>query len=901
MKMHKLGLKENSMKKKTGLFWISILAAGILSAQPIQSFQPHTRWGGRTVAIAVHPVFENELIAASATGGLFKSTDGGNTWRHLDNMPAFTTMDVKYNPTFHNAVIATSLVDTDTTHKIGIWLSFDRGETWSQLDVPFPVPVRDRRNYNSRLSGYGISFDMNGVAFVGTDYGVAVGKTGHRRWEFMLFDNSLTMAADKLQQAVFSVNAFNSGKLLIGTRSGVYFCRDAYLRSGFRKSNTAISFWDGITHGISRSPYNEKDFLITPNDTDLLSTADTGMYFIKLPSPPFDRTSRMPVVAMVKTPGRADYIDIYVHKVKLFRKTCHRDELNIMAKPWERMNLQHDDMSGYAIVRDELLYITGDGGIFKKSGDSWNSIGHGRGGYQALQIYQVWGQKITDPSITTPGATGIAGTLYTGRPQVDYYFGTQDNDIWMSRNGGDAWGHFLGVEGSGFDGPRVVSNAASRHLVYVDNSAGLNRYCDASYLMRYNWPDPGKPSGNPKYSGNGTYLQIFIDSTNGDVRIMQRRLGTFSRWEKLATIQGYNLWQGEKASTGEAFTMYFPYGRALPSATPNVPNIGLIRLKKKINTDRSVSFELTTMDTVSTMGSMMIYGADFSWPTVYGFDHNNPDKLLAPDVMNKVMKWSQDGGLTWQADYNLTNLITEHNRYSFFDSPFNFLVWTVSFNPDDSRQIIIGTKDAGLLYTSDGGSRWCRIPGSKQVPNITSAWWDFDGSVLISSYGRGLWRFKPANFTPGGSDCSVTIFTSSAFRDFRRVGDLPYILKPGTNRIDTAEKYIAPVISLPPAAGINSIPVAGIISTTLRNGQMVVGEDGRVIVSGSGFSAMGTVYIEYNGKTIAAKIPVTKNGTIRYPLIFRQSPGVYNLYVIQELGAKKTRTPLQLKIPLNDK
>ncbi|HRG82648.1 MAG TPA: hypothetical protein PLO99_09040 [Chitinophagaceae bacterium] len=897
------------MKKTTALTLLFFTLACIAYAQPIQPFQPNARWGGRTVAIAVHPVFENELIAASATGGLFKSTDGGNNWRHLDNCPVFTMMDVKYNPMFHDAVIATSLVDTDTTHKIGIWLSFDRGETWSQLDVPFPVPARDRSNYNSRLSGYGISFDMNGVAYVGTDYGVAVGKTSHRRWEFMLFDNSVPVAPDKLQQAVFSVNAFNSGKMLIGTRSGVYYCRDAYLRSGFRKSSTDISFWDGVTHGISRSPYNEKDFLITPNETDLLSTADTGRFFISRPSPPFDRTSRMPVVAMVKSPGRPDYVDIYVHKVKLFRKTCHRDELNIMAKAWEQLNLQHDDMSGYAIVRDELKYITGDGGIFKKSGDSWNSIGHGRGGYQALQIYQVWGQKIADPSAIstgTPGTPGTivtpgsSGTVFTGRPQIDYYFGTQDNDIWMSRNGGDAWGHFLGVEGSGFDGPRVVSNAVSRNLVYVDNSAGVNRYCDAGYLMKYTWPDPGKPSGNPKYAGNGAYLQIYIDTLNGDIRVMQRRWGTFTRWEKLATIQGYNLWQGEKASTGEAFTMYFPYSRALASVTPTVPNIGLIRLQKKINPDRTVSYDLTSMDTVSTMGSLMIYGADFSWPTVYGFDHNNPNKLLAPDVMNKVMKWSTDGGLSWQSDINLTNLITERGRYSFFDSPTNFQVWTVSFNPDDSRQIIIGTKDAGLLYTSDGGSRWCRIPGSKLIPNITSAWWDFDGTVLVSSYGRGLWKFKPGNFTPAGADCSVTIFAHSAFNVFRKVGDLPFIFNQAGNRIDTAEKYIPPVITLP-AAGMNNIPVAGIISTTMRNGQMVVGDDGRVIVTGSGFSAKGIVYIEFKGKMIAAKVPVSKSGTIRYPIIFNQSPGIYQLFVIQELNGKRTRTPLQLKVPLTDK
>ncbi len=887
--------------KSINLLTVLIFFCTRLFAQPvIEPVATNARWGGRSVAITVHSVFNNEMIAASATGGLFKSVDDGNTWRHLDNLPVFNMMDVKYNPVSHNQVIATSLRDTDTSHKVGIWLSDDRGETWRQLDVEVPVPASARANFNTRFSGYGISFDHNGVAYVGTDYGIAMGTSGHRRWQFILHDTRIRTAADKLQYAVFSVCAFGSGRLLVGARSGVYYCRDMYLREPFRKSMTALKFDDGTTHGIARSPYNEKDFLITPNVNEFYLSMDTGLYFTAKAMPSFERVSRMPVVAMVRNPDRADYIDVYVHKVKLFKKTCFKSELNLMDGSWEQMDLKHDDMSGYAIVGNELRYITGDGGVFKKSGNTWNSIGKGGVGYNALQVYQVWGQKILHPEPPAPTPGSFSAIPFPTGPQVHYFFGTQDNDIWATENGGRNWYYSLGIEGGGFDGPRVVENFASRKFVFVDNSPGKNRYYLGDLLRRYNWPDPGQPSGNPKYAGDNTFLQIFIDTVSGDVRIMKNR--NMSRWEEVARISGYSVWQGEKPSIETDFTMYFPYARALPF-TNGFSNVGLFQLKKKTGEDRRITYELRSMDTVSTMGSMMVYAADFAWPTVYGFDYNDPDKLLAPDVENKVMKWSTNGGLTWRPDFNLTRLITENGKYLFCESVSNMSVWSVSFNPSNSRQIAIGTKDAGLIYTSDGGTRWCRIPGSKAIPNITSIWWDFDGTALVSSYGRSLWRFTPASLSGTPATECVTSINVMRLRDIvRPLADHPLVIDSvNVSVLPQARMAIARNLLKPLTNLSQSKPVAGIVSGTVRGGEMVVGENGRVTIQGYGFSTSSPVSAELNGIEYIHEIPVNKDGTIKYPMVFKVPPGIYTLNIIQYINNKKVETPLILKVPFADK
>ncbi len=875
------------MKKLLLCFTILMVSCLNLISQSIQPLQPDIRWGGRTVSITVHPVTTNEVIAASASGGLFKSTDGGTSWRHLDNLPVFDMMDVKYNPIFHNKVIATCLADTDTSHKMGIWLSNDRGETWSQIDGLVPSPsARDRSRFPKRYSAYGISFDRNGVAYVGTDYGVAVGMSSHSRWEHVIHDNTIPVSPGKLQNAVYSVHSFGSGKLVIGAKSGVYYCNDMYLGVPFRKSTTGVGFSDQNVHGIAQSPYYEKDIFITPNLDTLLYSGDTARNFTGHSMPwPAGRVSRTPLVVITRSSER-DMVDVYVHKVALARKRYHKDRLTDFSADWQRMNVAHDDISSGAVVDNSLLYVTGDGGVFKKSSDTWNCVGMGRGGYNALQINQAWGQRIVRPGSGEPVKT-------------DYYIGTQDNVMWSSSDGGITWPYEGGIEGGGFDGPRVISDPSLKSVVSVNNSSGWNQFSRSNFTDLVEWQDPGQPRGNPKYVGSSSYLQTFTDTLSGDIRIMN----TFSNgrtWFEISRISGYRLWQGEKTDTDPEFTMYLPYARQLPF-TNEFSNVGLLRLQKKNVPPFKVVYSLTNMDNVRSMGSLMVYANDFAWPAVYGFDNNDSRKLLAPDVENKVMKWSFDGGQTWKADYVLTGLITENDRYVFFE-PGNFSVYTVSFNPSDSRQIAIGTKQSGIIYSSDGGMSWCRIPGSKQIPKITSIWWDFDGTALVSSYGRGLWRFNPALYRPGKSECVSNLIIINPKNLVKPISDFPL---DGNYTLPTAETRVLPAMMKPDYVPMLdpdvTMPVASIITSTTRAGEMVVGASGSITIAGYGFSASSSTSLELNGQILVKSIPVNKDGTIKYPMIFKRSPGIYKLEIIQFVNKKRIATPVHVKVPFTDK
>src|SRR5262249_51014090 len=69
-------------------------------------------WGpvsGRISAIAVHPFDESTLLIATATGGIWKSTDAGTSWRPVsDAAPALAVSHVAYAPSNPSIVYAGS-------------------------------------------------------------------------------------------------------------------------------------------------------------------------------------------------------------------------------------------------------------------------------------------------------------------------------------------------------------------------------------------------------------------------------------------------------------------------------------------------------------------------------------------------------------------------------------------------------------------------------------------------------------------------------------------------------------------------------------------------------------------------------------------------------------------------
>src|SRR5947209_4550248 len=138
--------RRGKMKCQMGALLFLAIAASALPAQSqpidweLEEFQPDIPFGERANTIAVNPSDNHIIFVASESGGLFKTTDGGMNWSHVENLVAYYTSAVAY---VTSGILLATTTDRFSTGNDGggIWRSSDGGITWSHIANPPPVGV----------------------------------------------------------------------------------------------------------------------------------------------------------------------------------------------------------------------------------------------------------------------------------------------------------------------------------------------------------------------------------------------------------------------------------------------------------------------------------------------------------------------------------------------------------------------------------------------------------------------------------------------------------------------------------------------------------------------------------------------------------------------------------------
>ena len=144
-----------------------------------REFQPNIPNGGRANTIAVKPGNPSVMIVASETGGLFRTSNEGLTWKHIDTLMPFAMGAVTYLPADANIVIATANEGFLKTNAGGIWRSTDGGFAWTQAPhPPAPAGLTTTRFSASEIS---IAPDTQRI-FVATSYGLSMSADNGATW-----------------------------------------------------------------------------------------------------------------------------------------------------------------------------------------------------------------------------------------------------------------------------------------------------------------------------------------------------------------------------------------------------------------------------------------------------------------------------------------------------------------------------------------------------------------------------------------------------------------------------------------------------------------------------------------------------------------------------------------------
>jgi photosystem II stability/assembly factor-like uncharacterized protein len=121
--------------------WVPLGPRGVV--QPLPPPTPALVYTGRVRAIAVHPTNPNVVYVGAASGGIWKTTDGGSSWTDLTMMfPTCTFGAISIDPENPSIVYAgTGEVTAEWLFNIyngrGLFKSTDGGNSWTQIGSEF--------------------------------------------------------------------------------------------------------------------------------------------------------------------------------------------------------------------------------------------------------------------------------------------------------------------------------------------------------------------------------------------------------------------------------------------------------------------------------------------------------------------------------------------------------------------------------------------------------------------------------------------------------------------------------------------------------------------------------------------------------------------------------------------
>jgi BNR/Asp-box repeat len=236
-----------------------------------------------------------------------------------------------------------------------------------------------------------------------------------------------------------------------------------------------------------------------------------------------------------------------------------------------------------------------------------------------------------------------------------------------------------------------------------------------------------------------TTSEIYISTDNGE------------HWKKKANVAlddegvfavsrrpGWIEREDPKSHIGPVIYAPFKGNLTRPDGSKRV---GLIRFTDVFSStvDNYDEGDLIYLDDNGSLGSRR---TEWESQAVYGVDPNDPNYIIAPDIYNGRVMVSRDGGLHWNIDNNLTREVTKSKTVLLYDGHVKRMqVTRISFDPYNRNRIYVGTRDLGVILSTDGGKTWSTIPYTNTILYITNFFFKPRGdTVIVSSYGRGLWQ-----------------------------------------------------------------------------------------------------------------------------------------------------------------
>lgn len=676
---------------------------------------------GRIRSLAIHPENSDIVYAGAAEGGVWRSTDAGQSWYPLMQYELSLAVGaLAIDPTNPDIIyVGTGEPTTNSCYEgVGVLKSIDGGDTWSSTGAM-------NNGHIARLAIDPTSTNIVYCAGFGKDDletqigGLYKTTTGGTSW-------SLILPGDVTD---FVLNPTSTNILYAGIRDdGVYKSIDggtnwtrldednglpemaskrvmlsictAFPHVVYAKlDQTVYCSPDGGNYWINSGNHGGKTYgywcnYIAADPTNPYGVFAAGMYLSRGHYSTTGETSTWESVnGWDPEPGDLGDPDLLA---RLYEDHTERD-------------LLHVDQHAMVFDPDNSLkiYAANDGGVYlsRDSARTWKKVSDG------LIVTQFYDVGI---SAATPSMLGG---------------GTQDQGTNVTV-GGLTWQKILGGDG-GF----LVFHPTEPYTIYGEELMEEASKVEKSIDGGASWSDA--ISG---LTGPGPWLGVIVmDEASPDTLLTGRQ-------RVFRTTDGAASWSASSPSTGEILTI------AIAPSDHRIIYAGTFRVWK--STDGGTTLANWSYINLSPP-------LPDRWPTDIAVDYANPNIVYltfsgfdsrTPDTPGHVFR-SADGGTTW------TNISGTSERLDALpDIPVN----AIQIDAHSPNTLYIGT-DIGIFCTRDIGDTWTVFePGFPQVA-VTDLKLDESRDILTAAtHGRGMWQIKVA---PAAICSNVDIYMRDDFLD----------------------------------------------------------------------------------------------------------------------------------------
>jgi len=422
--------------------------------------------GGRITSVAISPTNENEILIGAASGGVFKTTDKGQTWMPVfDNNPRISIGAISYAPSNSQRIYvgtgeANASYDSGAFFGDGIYRSDDGGNTWMHKgleETEHIGKIAVDPNNPDRLfaAAAGKIYGKN------TERGVYRSLDGGNSWQKVFYVSDSTACIDIIINPQNSNIIFAAmwdrirhpwGRNYAGPNSGVY------------KSADGGNTWAKLSNGLpaSNAETGRIGLAIDPNNPAIVYASYTTNHVTNVYSGFYKSTNNGD--SWIPAP-QDDISDVYnrfgwyfgsikvsPHNSKVYLLGMKTYVSNNKGTNWTEIQDIHADTHAidFSVTNSNMIVLGNDGGLYisNNGGTSWTHN-------EKLPITQFYNIEI---NYQNPD---------------DLLGGTQDNNTIRRKNIGQNWISILG--GDGF---HVNIDKNNPNYIYAESQRGRLFYSD---------------------------------------------------------------------------------------------------------------------------------------------------------------------------------------------------------------------------------------------------------------------------------------------------------------------------------------------------------------------------------------------------------------------------------------